>query len=93
MYLLVICFLERSGGNGLQILDILQLLPECSAQDRAEDGLSHSSICAIDLQDSEFRPEDRSDGPHIVRMVYLYSSERIVIEWLAFVNLEGERVA
>lgn len=23
MYLLVICFLERSGGNGLQILDIL----------------------------------------------------------------------
>lgn len=76
MYLLVICFLERSGGNGLQILDILQLLPESSAQDRAEDGLSHSSICAIDLQDSEFRPEDRSDGPHIVRMVYLYGSEK-----------------
>lgn len=49
MYLLVICFLKRSGGNGLQILDILQLLPESSAQDRAEDGLSHSSICAIDL--------------------------------------------
>lgn len=49
MYLLVICFLERSGGYGLQILDILQLFPECSTQDRAEDGLSHSSICAIDL--------------------------------------------
>lgn len=80
---LIIGFVEWPRRYRLQILDILQLLPESSTQYGAKDCLADSSICSIDLEHSELRPKDRANCPHIVSMVCNVMAKKYRISTMA----------
>lgn len=53
----VICLIQGSSRDGLQILHSGELPLKSTTEDGREDGLPYTGVCAIDLQGAKSRPQ------------------------------------
>lgn len=62
---LIISFIQWPRGDGFEVIDAGKSLLERSAENRTENCLAHARIGTINLQNSQLRPQDRSNLSHV----------------------------